>query len=227
MLRTKDIVEVKLDVDWNDMKGWIVKRLGEMFHTYPDYFFTEHDIHSLLCDISNEELRLYGVEPTETSDGYEVNLVHHEYPTPFRCDMEGYRFEIKESKPYKRGHYDLVILNPKFVRNNELDVVCGKDYQKFKTAMEKVNTTPLIWACEVIFFPRVKTIPNNAIQLIEQDALKIKGTLGYALGRNVHFCKMGSVLVFTSHTHEESAGLKRQVKELREKLELKVTLLTA
>jgi len=227
MLRTEDAVEVELDVGWSDMKSWIVARLGEMFHTYPDYFFTEHDIHSLLCDIANEELQLHGVTPIETSDGHQVSLVHHEYPTPFRCDMEGYNFEKKDNPPYKRGHYDLVILNPEFVRKNELDVVCAKDFQIFEAAMERVNTSPLIWVCEVVFFPRVKKLPNHAIMIIEQDALKVKETLGHKPSRNDRFSEMGSVLVFTSHTDEESADLERQIKELRQKLKLEVTLSTS
>lgn len=226
MLRTRDTVEVGLNVDWSDMKSWIVKRLGEMFHTHPDYFFTEHDIHSLLCDIANEELQLCGVTPTETSDGHQVSLVHHEYPTPFRCDMEGDKFEKKSKPPYKRGHYDLIILNPAFVKRNSLDVVCAKDFEKFEAAMRYVNTAPLTWVCEVIFFPRVKKLPNYAIKIIEQDALKVKETLGHELSRNVRFSKLGSVLVFTSHTEEESADLERQVKELREKLKLEVILST-
>jgi hypothetical protein len=226
MLRTRDTVEVGLDVDWSDMKSWIAKRLGEMFHTYPDYFFTEHDIHSLLCDIANEELQLRGVTSTETSDGHQVSLVHHEYPTPFRCDMEGYKFEKKSEPPYKRGHYDLVILNPEFVKKNRLDIVCAKEFEKFEAAMRYVNTAPLTWVCEVVFFPRVKKLPNNAIKIIEQDALKVKETLEHKLSRNVRFSKMGSVLAFTSHTDEESADLERQVKELREKLKLEVTFST-
>lgn len=227
MLRTKDTVEVELDVDWNDMKSWIVKRLGDMFHIYPDYFFTEHDIHSLLCDIANEELKLYRVAPTETSDGHQVSLVHHEYPTPFRCDMEGYKFEKKEEPQYKRGHYDLVILNPEFVKKNSLDIVCAKGFEKFEDAMRNVNTAPLTWVCEVVFFPRVKKLPNNAIKIIKQDARKVKETLEHKPSRNIRFSKMGSVLVFTSHTHEESTDLERQVKELQEKLKLEVTLSTS
>lgn len=49
--------------------------------------------------------------------------------------MQGYEFRRvgeEERTPkgglYKRGHYDLVILNPDFVKNNTLDIVCGKNY---------------------------------------------------------------------------------------------------
>jgi len=236
MLRTDEgIVRFGLEDKWNEIKNSTVNRLRGTFHKHPDWFFTEHDVHSTLYNIAKEELQLNGVLSAKTRDGHHIILVHHEYPTPFRCDMHDYGFRRvseEERTPtgglYKRGHYDLVILNPQFVGNNELDVVCGKDYQKFKTAMEKVNTAPLIWVCEVIFFPRVRTIPNDAIQLIEQDALKAKETLRHKVGpRSTCYCKMGSDLVFTGHSAEGASDLRRQTKELEEKLKIEVILSTA
>lgn len=227
MQRIQEAAEVELAADWSDMKDWIVKRIGEMFHDCPYYFFTERDIHSLLCDIANEELRLRGVTETKTSDGYLVNLVHHEYPTPFRCDMEGYNFAKKDKPPYKRVHYDLVILNPASVRRNNLAVVCAKDFDLFETEMQHLDTTPLIWVCEIIFFPKAKTIPNNAILQIKQDALKVAENLKHKVGSGIPFCELGSTFVFTSHTAERAADLKAQVSLLGEELGLEVTFSTA
>jgi len=227
MQRIQEATEVELAVDWSDVKDRIIRQIGEMFHDCPYYFFTERDIHSLLYDVANEELRLGGVTETKTSDGYLVNLVHHEYPTPFRCDMKAYSFVKKDKPPYKRGHYDLVILNPVFVRTNNLDVVCAKDFKVFETKMQYVDTTPLVWVCEVIFFPRVKTIPNNAILQIRQDALKVAETLKHKIGSSKLFCKLGSVLVFTSHTAERATELKAQVSLIGEKLGLEVAFSTA
>lgn len=159
--------------------------------------------------------------------------MHHEYPTPFRCDMQNYKFRRageEERAPkgglYKRGHYDLVILNPDFVRNNEFQVACGKDYQEFRTAMKEVKVEPLIWACEVIFFPVVKKLPKNALKIIEQDALKVEATLRHEVNRRP-FCKIGSVLVFTSHTAEEASDLKQQIAGLGQKHKLEITLSTS
>lgn len=227
MQRIQEAVEVELTVGWSDIKDQIVSRIGEMFHDYPYYFFTERDIHSLLCDIANEELTLDGATETETTDGYLVNLVHHEYPTPFRCDMKGYNFVKKDRPPYKRGHYDLVILNPAFVRRNSLDVVCAKDFDSFETEMQHVDTTPLVWVCEVIFFPIVTRIPDNAILQIRQDALKVAETLKHKIGSSTPFCKLGSTFVFTSHTAERAADLKSQVSSVEEKLGLEVIFTTA
>jgi len=228
LLRTKDTIKFKLDVDWVRTKDDIVKRIGEMFHEYPYYFFTERDIHSLLCDIANEELRLCGVEPSKTSDGYEVSFVHHEYPTPFRCDMEGDKFEKKEEPPFKRGHYDLVMLNLDFVKNNSLDIVSSKNFETLTTAMENVNVAPLIWACEIVFFPKMNNIPSNADRPINQDSLKVKETLRHKVGsENIGYFKMGSTLVFTSHTAKEASILAQKVEQIRQALRLDILLFTA
>ena len=218
----KTIVEVKLASNWNDVKDLTVSRLRDTFHEYPNCFFTEHDIHSVLYNIAKEELQLNRVLTEKTLDECEVALVHHEYPTPFRCYMKRYSFERKDEKPYKRGHYDLVILNPEFVKRNKLDVVCGKDYHKFRSVMQEVKVEPLIWACEVIFFPGAKKLPKNALKIIEQDTLKVQETLRHKVGQGIDFCRIGSVLVFTSHTDEEISDLKQQVTRLGNKHRLDV-----
>lgn len=228
MLRTEDTNKFKLDVGWAKFKDHVVKRIGEMFRGFPYYFFTERDIHSLLCDITNEELQLHGVEPMKTSDGYEVSLVHHEYPTPFRCDMKDHRFEKKDGPPFKRGHYDLVVLNPEFVGSNSLDVVSSKSFETFTTAMENVNVAPLIWACEVVFFPKMSAIPSNADRPVNQDTLKVKETLRYKVGLdNTTFCKMGSILVFTSHNAKAASILAQKVEQIRQALRIDISLFTA
>lgn len=227
MLRTKEEIDkTALTGNWGDVKNLTISRLKVTFQEHPDYFFTEHDIHSVLYNITKEELQLNRIPSEKTCDGHQVLLVHHEYPTPFRCDMKKHGFQIKHEPPYIRGHYDLVILNPKFVQNYKLDVVCGKDYQRFRLAMEEVEVEPLIWVCEVIFFPRVKRLPKNALKVIEQDALKVKETLRCRVGRNVNFCNMGTVLVFTNHTNEETYDLKQQILDLRRKHNLEVILST-
>ncbi|NIO36291.1 hypothetical protein GTO27_01150 [Candidatus Bathyarchaeota archaeon] len=227
LLRTEDVVQIESGVDWNEMKSEIVNRVRTMFHEYPDYFFTGRDILSLLCDISNEELRLKGVEPTNTADGYVVNLVHQEYPMPFRCNMKEDGFTKKDARSYRRGYYDLIILNPAFVQTNSLDVVCAKDIEKHEAAIKYTSITPLIWACEVLFFPRVNSFPTDGIPQIRQDALKVKDALNHKIDSETLFCKSGSVLVFTSHTAEEAADLSRQIKGLADTLRLEVILSTS
>jgi len=162
MFRTDEgIVRFVLEDNWNEIKNSTVNRLTETFHKHPDWFFTEHDIHSVLCNIAKEELQYVDILSVMTLNSFKTILMHHEFPTPFRCDMKKLGFQIKVDKPYKRGRYDLVVINPEFIRSNELHVVCGKEHQESTSTMRKVKVEPLIWACEVIFFLRVRKLPKT------------------------------------------------------------------
>jgi len=213
---------------WNDVKNKIINEFQDIFRNYPQYYFSEHDVHSVLYHLTQEQLKQHGENSQTTLDGFETTVVHHEYPTPFRCDMQGYKFqhmgeEERTSKGglYKRGHYDLVILNPDFVKNNTLDIVCGKNYKKLQPILPKLSIPLLIWGCEIIYFPKIKKLPKSAIKIIEQDALKIKET------KNGNFCKIGSIHVFTSHPHRLAAHLEQQTAQLAERQQIEITFTTA
>jgi len=214
---------------WSVIKKTVVKKTVATFRECPQCFFSEHDIHSVLYRLVVEELKQHEIKPEETTlNGYLTSLVHHEYPTPFRCDMQGYNFRRaseEERTPkgglYKRGHYDLVILNPDFVKNNTLDIVCAKNYKKLQSILPRLSIPLIIWACEIIYFPKIKKIPKNAIKIIKQDTLKIKEAI------NCNFCKIGSVHVFTSHPHKEAAQLQQQIAQLAEKEQIEITFTTA
>lgn len=213
---------------WNDVKNKVINELQAIFRKYPQQYFSEHDIHSVLYHLTQKQLKQHGETSQTTLDGYKTSLVHHEYPTPFRCDMQGYKFRRtgeEERTPkgglYKRGHYDLVILNPDFVKNNTLNIVCGKNYKKLRLILPRLSIPILIWACEIIYFPRIKKIPKNAIKTIEQDTLKIKET------KNCNFCKIGSVHVFTSHPQILAAHLEQQTAQFAERQQIKITFTTA
>ena len=129
---------------WHIIKNTVTNKLNTTFHANPYCFFSEHDIHSVLYNLTQEQLKQFETHAQTTLDGFKTTLTHHEYPTPFRCDMKGYKFQrVSEEKRtpkgglYKRGHYDLVILNPDFVKNNPLDIVCGKNYKKLQPILRK------------------------------------------------------------------------------------------
>lgn len=213
---------------WHIIRNAVINKLNTTFHANPHCFFSEHDIHSILYNLTKEQLQQFGLYTETPLDGLKTTLVHHEYPTPFRCDMQGYKFQrVSEEKRtrkgglYKRGHYDLVILNPDFVKNNPLDIVCGKNYKKLQPILPKMSIPLLIWACEIIYFPKTKKLPKNAIKTIEQDTLKIKETI------DSNFCKIGSVHIFTSHSHKETAKLEQQTAQLAKRQQIKITFTTA
>jgi len=107
------------------------------------------------------------------------------------------------------------------VKNNTLDIVCGKNYKKLRSILPTLSTQLLIWTCEIIYFPKIKKLPKNAIKTIEQDTLEIKETL------NSNFCKIGSVHAFTSHPGKEAAHLEQQIAQLAESQQIEVTFTTA
>ena len=100
----------------------VLERLASAFGETPRKFFTEHDLHSHLYNLGEKELESRHELFVESKDGFQVSLVHHEYPTPFRCDMSKKNFRLVEESDrtdkgrlFRRGHYDLVVLNPDFV----------------------------------------------------------------------------------------------------------------
>ena len=219
---------MKREVQWNYLKNKVINNLQVAFRECPQCYFSEHDIHSVLYHLTQEQLKQHGETSQVTLDGYNTSLVHHEYPTPFRCDMQGYKFRRageEERTPkgglYKRGHYDLVILNPDFVKKQHTRHSMRKKLQKLRLTLPRLSTQPLIWACEIIYFPKIKKIPKNAIKIIKQGTLKIKETI------NCNFCKIGSVYVFTSHSHKEAAQLQQQIAQLAEREQIEITYATA
>jgi len=54
-------------------------------------------------------------------------LIHREYPTSFRYHKKNMQLDEQTGG---RGHYDLVVLNPKFIASHTIDEVIAKDYTK-------------------------------------------------------------------------------------------------
>ncbi|MCJ7594351.1 MAG: hypothetical protein MUO52_06220 [Desulfobacterales bacterium] len=111
--------------------------LATEFEAEPSLFFTEHDLVSRAYQLFQEGI---GQFKLNGKYGQSHFLVHHEYPTPFRCDMGGSRFSIKGDEDrtphgtkYKRGHYDLVVFNPLFLQTCEYDLAKGQRYEKVKS----------------------------------------------------------------------------------------------
>ncbi|MFX0199199.1 MAG: hypothetical protein ACFFCW_24010, partial [Candidatus Hodarchaeota archaeon] len=89
-------------------------------------------------------------------------LVHHEYPTPFRCDMRGHTFAIKDEGDrapqggrYQRGHYDVVVFNPKFLERCDYNLAKGQDYEAVKREIPRIinpiGTAPILLGVEFAF----------------------------------------------------------------------------
>ncbi len=73
------------------------------FAENPFHYFTEADVVADLKYLLTQELQ----EACESKDGINMQLVHQEYPTFF-----------KQKNVNRRGHYNIVVLNPEFIRSN-------------------------------------------------------------------------------------------------------------
>ncbi len=129
--------------------------LEEEFRAEPSLFFTEHDLASRAYQLVQEEL---GHRKVRGNDGKSHYLVHHEYPTPFKCDMRGTSFTPKpQDSKYKRGHYDLVVFNPKFLQHQKCNykLAKGQHYAAIKShlpgVMTDIGEAPILVGVEFMF----------------------------------------------------------------------------
>jgi len=90
-----------------------------------------------------------------------------------------------------------------------------------------LDQEPLIWACEIIYFPKTRKLPENAFRIIEQDTLKVKETLNYKIMDNKTFCKTGSVHVFTSFPETTAHLLKQETAKIAQKHKVEITFTAA
>lgn len=127
-----------------------ISSVSKDFQAHPTHYYTEND---LVCAVYHEFLGKIGNPMVMDAEGAETNIVHMEYPTPFRCDMEGSKFELKSENDrkrgrtkFRRGHIDMAILNPLVVRELTSRDVMFQDYEVAKPRIfPRVSSTrPMI-----------------------------------------------------------------------------------
>ena len=168
MIRKQEVFEV-------DIPGAVehaLETLEDEFRNEPTLFFTEHDLVSKAYQLIQQEL---GEAKVCGADGKIHYLVHHEYPTPFRCDMSGKGFVIKDEidrtprgSKYQRGHYDLVIFNPDYLKRCEYELAKGQNYKKLKLKLSEIidatGAAAIVVGIEFMFnrdnFSSVSSIEN-------------------------------------------------------------------
>src|SRR4030042_3258681 len=105
-----------------------VERVIQDFQEYPGCYFTEEDVRWRLMKEIEDALDTLNIKKhVNLKDGV-TSLVHGEYPTPFRCVMGNRPFKLlpPESKG-KRGHFDIVVLNPVAASQYEFKVIRLQD----------------------------------------------------------------------------------------------------
>ncbi len=134
-----------------------VDDICRLFKKSPTLFFTEND---LVCFFNVMLSRRLEGMAVHDIDGKKHSLVHMEYPTPFRCDMSGGNFSIKQDKDktqnnrfYKRGHYDIAILNPDFISNNHYNIIKAQHFSSYQSKVlnKSINSPVILYALEFMY----------------------------------------------------------------------------
>jgi hypothetical protein len=119
-----------------------IQTISDLFAKEATRFFTENDLVCCFHRLLHDRLELLDMGSAKDQDKLPHNLIHCEYPTPFRCDMKGKAFQARmddETTPnkgkYSRGHYDVVVLNPTFVRNHSYSAIKGQTYAVFQATV--------------------------------------------------------------------------------------------
>jgi hypothetical protein len=120
-----------------------IDSLIESFKAESTRFYTENDLVCFYYSLLQQRLKDLKAETQKDSDGYVHHLIHSEYPTPFRCDMQNKRCVIKtdtdltpNGKKFKRGHYDIVVMNPFFISQYPYHTIKAQDYNLFNTLIK-------------------------------------------------------------------------------------------
>ena len=173
-----------------------VKTLVNRFKGRAHNFFTESDLHSYLYLVFYRDKRFSKQYPT-ADPSVRTILIHREYPTFFRFRRE---LPVKSApKPAKRGHHDLVVLNPSFLAAYPLTTVTNQD---ISTIPQRPKEKPLRAAIE-FKMPRSR-IGSGTLEEIEIDFQKLQLSLEWSQSLYL--------LVFNRHdriTPEGMAELKR------------------
>lgn len=115
-----------------------IAELLDLYKREPTRFFTENDLVCCLYRLICNSFENSGWASSCDKDGLSHCLIHCEYPTPFRCDMKNKCFVLKTDNDqtpnggkYRRGHYDLVILNPAFLSGHSYSAIKCQNYAEF------------------------------------------------------------------------------------------------
>ena len=146
------------------------------FRKYPEKYFTEEDIRWRFMAFLSQLLRKHGTEVVSIQDG-RTSVLHGEYPTPFRCKMPGRTFTIAppESKA-RRGHFDIVLLDPDSIRGCSFEVVRAQFYRKF---LAHLSSLPMPFVDTIIELKLFRDLahPNRTVSATRQGEYAVQAIL--------------------------------------------------
>ncbi|MFP4545639.1 MAG: hypothetical protein ACLFPN_02165 [Methanomassiliicoccales archaeon] len=192
-----------------------LERMREDFRSAPSFFFTEND---LVCHLFYLLMQKQNLLLATDLGGQRHMLVHTEYPMPFRCDMGDHRFKIKrddeltsDGKTYRRGHYDMAVLNPSAVKSHMYEDINGQDFKRFKGRVIEGGSESfpiILYGLDFIF--KRDMISESGVRSfsksVYQDCEKIRRSKNPMTSGFEHlngFMGKGKVLVFVRSPEDE------------------------
>jgi hypothetical protein len=173
--------EIKLEFSQHVTNG--IRKTVNKFREQPFIFFSEMDIHSYLYHC------LYSSKlEAKTIDGKTTSCLHKEYPTNFRYSKETME-DYCLTKQGVRGHFDLAVLNPQFVRESDIESVANKSIDNTVRRSKNKNK----FKAELLTAIELKYVVNNSrkfIEEVEKDNKKLAIGLKYQSfeAYNLVFC---------------------------------------
>ena len=173
-----------------------IRILSEKFRKWPYNFFTESDAHSYLYysffRYGNRAIKI--TYPTKTARERTV-LIHREYPTNFRYSQkELIRYSLEKRPGTTVGHYDMVVLNPEFVKSLNIEQVISKSNELRKGI--RFDGHHLLAAIE--FKLLHKPLGQALKDEIKKDFIKLNWALETGQARNAY------MLVFNRYGNERT-----------------------
>ena len=186
----------------------MISQLCGLFRQDPSAFFTEAELHSRLSAL----LAGHSFFTLETDDG-SLPLSRQEYPTPFKCQMGDLRFEVLEdSSRGKRGHYDLVVLNPWWAEKTSLEAISNSDFALFRQEIRdraQPQDPPLCLVGIEICLVRADRPRLADYSRIGQEYRKL--LLSGTLASGWRFMDHRHMLVFSQHSQPHEAKWRQLV----------------
>lgn len=139
-------------------------RLVESFWDEPYRFFTEADAVAALQSWVTRRPEL--AQPERTADGFKTSLLHREYPTFFRFKKSDP--SRRRGRPARRGHYDLVLIDPAYVRQHKAETVLNRDIED----RGDLSNPPLLAAVE--FKLSARGWSPGRVRGVERDLGKLR-----------------------------------------------------
>ncbi len=195
----------------------IIKRFEEAinelkceFNSQSDgYFFTEKELHSFFYSICLKKQLSFE----------DYNLIHTEYPTPFKCetlDKDPFIKEANSESDHRRAHIDLVLINPDFIKftklnepNNYHKYISGiggvdniflkyikEHFELFNKFAAQYKQSVLLYALEFKYLRHNFIGENDSEKNILQDINKLKLLKNKKIGMDIDYCSKIKSLVF-------------------------------